>query len=161
MSESLDMMDVLYNSNHGGYSVSKKAIESYVKKMLQINPDYIFSRECISDCFDEECLGTCNESRYNYVKRHDPLLVEVFNELGDDFNAASYSKVKIWKMPKKYEDYYVIEEYDGKEDIWINYDRYKVDKIKKIIYDIESNGLDNDRKISEIGKVLLEKNELI
>lgn len=32
MTDSIDMIDVLYNSDYDGYPVSKKAIELYVEK---------------------------------------------------------------------------------------------------------------------------------
>lgn len=162
MSDPANMIDVLYNSDYGGYSVSKKAIKLYIKKMLEINPNYVFNGKCISianEC-DETCVGICDTSRYYYIKRHDPVLVEVFKELGNSFN-ESYSTIKIWKIPKKYENYYSISEYDGNEHIWIEYEKYKLDKIKNIIDGLGVKDTDSHAKIGEIGKVLLEENESI
>ena len=46
-----------------------------------------------------------------------------------------YSKIRIEKIPKKYENYYFIQEYDGIESIDIRYHKYEMDELKRIAND--------------------------
>ena len=122
-------IEILLNICYGGWNISKKAIELYKLR----NPSYNLSK---------------NEFDY-YFNRHDPILVQIYKELGDNFD-GKHSKTKIKKILKKYENYYDIDEYDGKECVKINYTKYKLDnmynKIKEIL---QSNNNDNT-KINEI-----------
>lgn len=65
--------------------------------------------------------------------RHDPLLVQIFHELGDKFNDP-YSKIEIDYIDRQYENYYRI---NGYGMIIINYEKYKYDllisRIKSVI----------------------------
>ena len=127
--ENEEEIEILINNCYGGWNISKKAFELYKLR----NPN---------------CNLTENEFDY-YFDRHDPILVQIYKELGNDFD-GKYSKTKIKKILKKYENYYDIDEYDGKECVKINYTKYKLDniynKIKKIL---QSNNNDNT-KINEI-----------
>ena len=122
-------IEILINICYGGWNISKKAIELYKLR----NPNYNLTE---------------NEFDY-YFNRNEPILVQIYKELGNDFD-GKYSKTKIYKTLKKYEYYYDIDEYDGKEYVRINYTKYKLDniynKIKKIL---QSNNNDNT-KINEI-----------
>jgi hypothetical protein len=126
-------IEILINICYGGWNISKKAIELYKLR----NPNYNLTE---------------NEFDY-YFNRHEPILVQIYKELGDDFD-GKYSKTKIKKILKKYENYYDIDEYDGKECVKINYTKYKLDniynKIKKIL---QSNNNDNT-KINEIDQFI-------
>ncbi len=110
-----ETIKILINNCYGGYCISNKAFELYNNKMKIINPDFK------------------NIEHYE-IKRHDPVIVSVFEELGDEFN-STYSKVKIQNIPKKYENSYDIYEYDGLENISIDENKYKIDRIKEIIRD--------------------------
>ncbi len=91
-----ETIEVLYNYAYGGYGLSEKAL-----KML-------------------EERKTNDESEYD---RDAPLIIQIFNELGDEFNGKC-CKVKSKKILKKYEKFYDISEYDGKERVEIDYDKY-------------------------------------
>lgn len=54
--------------------------------------------------------------------RNDPILIQIYKELGNDFDGMC-SKSRIEKILKKYEYFYYIEEYDGKESIKIDYNK--------------------------------------
>lgn len=129
-------IDILYNSCYGGWRLSKKAIILYNDKMKKINPEY----KPIS----------CNDNHHSLLKRHDPILIEIYHELGDEFN-DQYSCSKLMKIPKIYEKYYTITEYDGLEYISIDKDKYKLDKIKQIIINEE---ILNDEKIKYISEII-------
>ena len=114
--ETEETIEVLYNSWYGGWNVSKKAIELY--------------KELSNDPSDENILS--------YKSRHDPLLLEVYNKLLDKFS-GTLAVIKPKRIPKKYENYYDILEYDGKETVEINIKQYETDQRDAKIRDILKN----------------------
>ena len=80
-----DEIEILYNINCGGWGISKKAIELY---NLRISHN-------LSEFGKDVCC------------RNDPILIQIYKELGDDFNDM-LSKIQIKKILKKYENYYYI-----------------------------------------------------
>jgi hypothetical protein len=127
-----ETITILYNGHYGGFGVSDKALELYNLRMKEINSDF-----------------TPVKSYDLFFERHDPILVDIYNELGKDFG-REYSKIKVENIPKKYEKFYVIEEYDGLENVIIDENKYKLDKIKEILK--EENGY--KEKIEEIETLL-------
>lgn len=130
-----ETIEVLYNDCYGGWGVSKKAIKLYNDRMKKINPEH----KNIKDCIDI------------WNKRHDPVLVEIFHELGSNFNGGKYNNSKIKVIPKKYENCYIISEYDGLEKVSIDLTKYKLDMITQII---KSNSMNSDEKINELKKYI-------
>jgi hypothetical protein len=61
----------------------------------------------------------------DHLCKSDPIIIQIYKELDDEFN-TKYSKVKIKKIPKRYEEYYYISEYNDLESIKINYTEYKI-----------------------------------
>jgi hypothetical protein len=115
-------IEILYNNCYGSWSLSSKADQLYKLRHTNYNLDY----------------------------RDDPILVQIYKELGDEFD-NKYSETKIWKIPKKYKNYYYISEYDGNECVKIDYAKYILDNIKEIL----QNNNNNDTKINQIEKVIL------
>ena len=68
-------LDILVNGCYGGYNKSKKARELYRERLCEIDK----SSELFKDCDGG---------------RHDPILVQIFYELGDEFN-SKHSLVEI------------------------------------------------------------------
>jgi hypothetical protein len=130
-----DFIEVLYNSRRGVYEESDKAIEIYNFRKKQIDP--LFN--------SDEC----------YIGRSDPILVQIYREMGDDFNKGKYSKIKIKRIPKKYENYYCIREYDGLEYVNIDDDRYNEDCKKNRIKEILKCSMTDSEKINELNKICL------
>jgi hypothetical protein len=122
-------IEILINICYGGWNISKQAIELYKLR----NPSYNVTK---------------NEFDY-YFNRDNPILVQIYKELGNDFD-GKYSKTKIKKILKKYENYYDIDEYDGKEWVKINYTKYKLDNIYNQIKKILQNNNNDNTKINEI-----------
>ena len=121
-------IEILINICYGGWNISKKAIELYKLR----NPSYV------------------NENEFGYYfNRDNPILVQIYKELGNDFD-GKYSKTKIKKILKKYENYYDIDEYDGKEYVRINYTKYKLDNIYNKIKEILQSNNNDNTKINEI-----------
>ena len=120
-------IEVLYNNNYSNWRISKKAIELYILRSNVTNFELDF------------CC------------RNDPILIQIYKELGDDFNDKS-SITKIKKILKKYENYYYIEAEYGKEHIKIDFIKCKLytiyNKIKEILHDNNNNN--NNIKIKEI-----------
>jgi hypothetical protein len=83
------------------------------------------------------------------LSRTDPILIQIYNELGDEMNTKC-CKIRIKKIPKKYENYYYISEYDGKESIEIDFTNYKLDTVYNKITEILQSTNNNDIKIIEI-----------
>jgi hypothetical protein len=94
-------------------------------------------------------LNFCYEISY----RCDPTLIEIYKELGNEFD-DKYSKTKIKKIPKKYKNYCEIEEYDGQECVKIDYTKYKLDNIYTKIKEILQSNNDNNIKIHKIEKFI-------
>jgi len=83
---------VVYNTCFGGFGLSKKAIARLTE------------------------LGVVYSSEYDYaycMKRHDPLLVQVVEELGDQAG-ADYSKLMVEEIGSPL---YIIQDYDGSETV--------------------------------------------
>lgn len=112
----MEEISVLYNNSYGGYIIPDKVLKIYNTKMKKINPDFI---------------PIVNSTNLFY-QRHNPILVEIYNELGTEFN-NDFTNVKIKKIPKIYENHYIIKDYNGLEKVVIKYDKYKIDKVKEIL----------------------------
>jgi hypothetical protein len=122
-------IEVLYNNCYGGWGISDKAKELYkLRKTENFN-------NCVR-------------------RRSDPILIQIYNELGNEFD-AEFSKTTIEKIPKKYENYYFISEYDGLEAVEIDYTLYELDNLKQKIKEIvENSNFDNNEKINQMKKIL-------
>jgi hypothetical protein len=119
----MDSFQVMYNDQYGGFRFSELAINEYKKKSIF---EY-------SDSID----------------RTDPIMINICKNLGCESNSI-HSNIKIKEIPTIYKNYYSIKEYDGKEHIKIDYQRYQLDCIKNII----NADYTNDEKIAKIKTVL-------
>lgn len=137
--EDNETIKILYNVYYGGWEPSNKALNLYKARMIEIDPNF-----------------TGNVYIHS-IKRHDPVLVQVYYDLGDEFD-DNHSKTNIAIIPKKYENYYEISEYDGLESIQIHENKYELDEIKKDISHILSSNIDNDEKISKFNNMKLKFN---
>jgi hypothetical protein len=127
-------ISVLYNACYGGFGISKLALQRYNEKIKEQNPEF-------------------TEVEYDFeISRIDPVLVEVFHELGEEFN-DKYSKIKIYNIPAKYKNFYYIDEYDGKETVDIRFQSYRNYKIQSIVNDTT---IDDSMKVQQIKDVLQE-----
>lgn len=125
-----ELIEVLYNDNYCPWRISKTAIELY---KLRTNS---------------------SEFEYDFCCRNDPILVQIYKELGNNFNDKS-SVTKIKKILKKYENYYYISDNDGKEYLKINYNEYKLHNIYNKIKEILQSKNNDNTKINEIEQFIL------
>ena len=118
-------IEVLYNCKYGGWGISKIAIDlyKYRNNLSEFNPEF--------------CC------------RNDIILINIYKELGDNFD-GKFSKTRIKRILKKYEHYYYIEEYDGKEYVRIDYNKFKLDNIYNKMKEILQKDICNDLKINQI-----------
>lgn len=107
-------MKVVINKRYGGFGLSKKAVEHYLKfKFPEGVLEYVMPSEkedSISNYFklDGEYFSE------HGVDRTDPILINIIESLGDEANSWC-SQLKVVEIPDDVE--WEIEEYDGQE--WI------------------------------------------
>lgn len=134
-----ESISVLYNDSRGYWTPSDKVIELYNKKMKENDPN-----------FKELKLY-----QFEYIDRHDPVLIDIYIENREEFDDELYSLTKMKTFPKKYENYYTISSYNnGPERIIIDHLRYEKDEIIKGVKEILKNEMTNDNKIIELNKIL-------
>ena len=126
------MTKVVYNACYGGFGLSKEACQRYWDIQGQsiwfedalwgftvwlVPPEErLEEREWSSVTMDEHIaynLAYSKQTWYNRnVDRHDPVLVQVVEELGDKAN-GEYAKLAIEEVHGSYR----IDEYDGNESV--------------------------------------------
>lgn len=89
------MNKVVYNSEYGGFCLSKQALDLLISKGVSISE--------------------IEDYKYGKVKRHDPKLVSVVEQLGDEAS-SDISSLKIYNLNG---NQYRIMNYDGLETIEI------------------------------------------
>lgn len=83
---------VIYNKCFGGFNLSEEA-----------------------QALGEEISGIQNWGRYSwYLQRHDPVLVEVFEQLGSDRASGFCSELAVIEITGRYR----VDEYDGAETVY-------------------------------------------
>ena len=127
----INMTKIVYNACYGGFSLSEAAMRLYAEKKglpfyvwkdpVDLTSQYYFTADPsgmteIDNEFDQKY------SLYEHdLKRTDPVLVEVVEELGDKAN-GSYAKLCIIALPAGTK--YRMEEYDGFETV-MTFEDYK------------------------------------
>ena len=124
-----DAMEIklMYNDCYGAFSLSQEAIREYNHRKADAAP-----------ALDEE------EEGYE-IDRADLLMIQICSEMGAKAD-GKYAKIKIKSIPSRYANYYSIKEYDGFENVTINYDRYKLDRLRSIL---TNDSLSSDDKVAQ------------
>jgi len=113
----MSTVKVVYNKTYGGFGLSDVGLNLYNEKRLALKLDTV---------------------KYDFtIKRTDPLLIEVIEELGKNANGVC-AKLAIDTIPIEYEDCYVVDEYDGKENIYCK----PQDLVKHKFKDLKVDDLD-------------------
>ena len=118
------MLSVMVNNCFGGFGLSQEAIAEYYRR----------TRE----------LATSS------ICRHDPVMVQIVREMGHRANDR-HARVELEDIPAEYADFYIIQEYDGRETLVIEYDRYKVAMAKMIL---KNQNLSHKERLARISAVL-------
>jgi hypothetical protein len=108
-----ETVGVLYNTCYGGFNMSRKAVELINKKYQEIGKQPINS--------------------YDYVSRTDPVILQVYEQLGSDNFSGINSKIQIEYIKKRYINFIKIDEYDGMESVIIDYSSSVITQIDKIL----------------------------
>lgn len=143
--EEEEMFSVLIdNNNYGTWCPSDKAIEMYYEQKPW--------------CRHEQ-NPLCHEQNPWYRKqnpsgdllRHDPVLIDIFRQLGPAFDKNKRSQTYEEKIPKKYMEYYSISYCDdGYERVVIDKEKYQLDQIIQTIHGILKKNISNDEKITDL-----------
>jgi hypothetical protein len=107
--------EIVINACHGGYGLSLEAELLYLKKSLidYITEDRVSRYD--TERYGPQILvnGSVWRSKFD-IRRDDPVLVSVVQELGDRAN-GNFAELKIVEIPASVD--WQIKEYDGRE--WI------------------------------------------
>ena len=121
---------VVYNDKHGGFGMNKKGLDEYNRR-------------------------TSKELKYaDGIHRSDPILIDLVETMGNDINDAC-SKLKIKEFLIKYKGFLKWNEYDGKESVSINYDKYLIYHMKCV----KDSKKKADEKVLEIEELYKEYDE--
>lgn len=108
-------MKVVYNTCYGGFGLSEEAMRLYANK---VNGELVESESYGRLKFFH--IKVNEEEIYSDdIKRHDPILVEVVEELGSERASGFCAKLAIREISG---NTYLIDDYDGKETVETPYD---------------------------------------
>jgi predicted ATPase len=124
-------VEYMYNDSYGGFRIPDNAVAEYVRRKSVLEPNYV-------------ALKFLNRQ----VDRTDALMIQVLRDL-------KITKVAIKSFPKKYEPFIEMDEYDGMENVQVNFERYKISMIENVI----ASEKDSDKQITKIKKILAETQE--
>ncbi len=143
MDQEAETIAVLYNSCFGGWNLNPLVTELYNERNRAINPAF------------KPAKFISNYYHGTVVPRHDPILVDIYYELGEKFDGKPYSKTKVETIPAKYKDCYYIQEHDGNETVIINEDKYALDCLKEQLRILLENTVKTDtEKITAVRQLL-------
>ena len=134
-----ESITVLHNNCFGGWTINPIVTDLYNERRNAIIPIKYMPDDYASE-----------------VTRHDPILVDIYHELGETFdNDRSISQTNAETIPAKYKDYYHIEEYEGRETVVINMDKYEFAVLKEQIRLLLENTATTDaEKIAAVRQLL-------
>jgi hypothetical protein len=157
---SANTFPVLFNDCYGGFGYSSKAVHEYNKRLpagsTKINENVKngpFARLLVNEI--KKDIGSVDEKFVWDIDRADSLMVEICSELGDEANGQN-TKLAIKDVPIKFRKHYYIEEYDGLEEVHIDFQQYKLDTIQSIVKD---DTISSDAKVKIVQDTLLEEYE--
>jgi hypothetical protein len=96
------MVRIVYNACYGGFSLSVKAKERYRALKGESQPANGESQPA-------------NWHHYEGLQRHDPILLQVIDEIGLDAASGNWAELAIRELPRGTK--YYINEYDGLESV--------------------------------------------
>jgi hypothetical protein len=117
---SKNSVQIMVNTCYGGFSLSKEAISLY-RERAAVECSAAVERAAV------ECSGRS-------IPRHDPVMVQIVKELGTSAN-GHHACIELQDIPVQFQNYYAIHEYDGMENVYFLYDKYRVDAAAAILDD--------------------------
>ena len=100
---------VVYNACYGGFDLSKNALAEYNRRTSKnvIHPD---------------CIGY-----------QDPILIDMIETMDPKEINAKHSRLKVKEFPKIFKDFLSWHEYDGKESVVVDDNKYICHHVKLIL----------------------------
>jgi hypothetical protein len=141
--EESDMIEVLYNSDYGGFHLGDQA----------------------ADLYEQQTGIELDQYSDDLNVRTDPVLISIYKSLGNRLSGDD-CKVKLATIPKKYQPYIRIDEYDGFESVEVNEDAFRADELQRELQSLKqrltdildgyrfNDNVDNDRIIAHAIRVL-------
>lgn len=123
---------VVYNDCYGGFDLSASGLDEYnlrTSKNITL-PDYI-----------------------NY---DDPVLIDMVETMDPTYINSKNSKLKIKEFDIKFKEFLSWYEYDGKETVSIDYDKYIIKNVESILY----INISADEKIELISNLFTDLDKL-
>lgn len=120
-----EMFKVVYNSCYGGFGLSKDAMCEYNRRM-STNLEYVEG-----------------------IDRSNPLLIDLVETMGKAVN-DKYCKLKIKEFKLKYKGFIDWDEHDGKEYVYVNYNRYLIYNIRHVTKDTSMSSYEKINSIQSI-----------
>lgn len=159
----LELMPFLINACYGGFSLSDEA-KILLDKKLSSDNSCIESDNNLNDkdshtmtdenheneLFDDHIKTFFSPKVVKFLDRDnlrtDPLLIQIANEIGLKKMSNFYSKFEIVGIPSKFVDFIKIDQYDGCENVELNFEEYiqnlllddslPLDKMKSLMLEI-------------------------
>jgi hypothetical protein len=124
---------IVYNNSHGGFDLSTHALNEYNRRTSQniVLPDYI--------------------------DREDLVLIDMIETMDPTKLNSKNSKLKIKEFDIKFKEFLLWYDYDGKETVNINYNKYIVQNVK-LILDIN---ISSDEKIELISNLYSDLDKML
>jgi hypothetical protein len=119
-------VEIMFNASYGGFSFSKAAMEEYQKR-----------------CPEKDWIEDWK------MDRHDPVMVRIVKEMGNRAN-GSFSNIQLQKIQSDFLHHYKISEYDGLENVVIDYNAYRIDTAKAILRDTNLTKSDKLARVSAV-----------
>jgi hypothetical protein len=114
--DDLDLVGYLYNACYGGFSFSQE----FVRRMNE--------KRAGATKFDGE-----KEFTSHSVERTDPMVIELFQEMGPGASSGPHSSIRINWIPREFLPYVSIHEYDGTESVRVVFDEMEADLLQKFL----------------------------
>jgi hypothetical protein len=107
------------------------------------------------DEYKRRCPDAKKLSPYG-ISRNDEVMAQIVKEMGEAAN-GKHAEIKLRPIPVEYKDYYIIQEYDGDENVVIRHEAYTLDAVKSLLKD---RALSKADKLARIAAVV-NREELI
>ena len=121
------------NKYEGDYTLTDKAIDTYIRIYENVHHE---KPNSVDEWLGDYYIDKYEEEYTNIID--DPILIEVVKELGSK-KAFEYSgrhpqnEFQLWTMDAKYKSYCCVKTWsDGSLSLKVDYNRYKMDIIRKI-----------------------------
>lgn len=134
-----DRMPLILNLDHGGYGISKYAINLYKELYKEMNG--VEYKDPDHDSWDSELQFRC-----------DPLMAKIVEE----YPIQAGESLGVHYLNKKYKGYIHITTYDGAETARILKNKFRLDKIRALD---NSSTLSNKEKVNQLHEILTERIE--